>query len=146
MPDVDHAGRLPTPPGRTGAVLAPTSRREVALRWFVFLGGMSAFALHLLLTLYLLPATCALGSAWPTYGLTAAFMGVTVAAILLGWRRTKGRVDGERGGWAPGRGAHASRARFMVIAGQYLNVLALLFLLYFSVSMAAFDPCVNWMI
>lgn len=122
----------------------PEARREAAIRWFAFLGGMGAFALHLVLGFYLVPFSCFLGTLWPLYGITALLAAVTVAAIALGWQRRGAAGSAERPEWTPGRGARTDRARFMMRAGIFLNGLALLIILYAGAALLVFDPCQNW--
>lgn len=119
------------------------ARKQAAIRWFVLAGGMSAFALHLLAGFYLVPVSCALGSMWPLYAVTAAFAAVAAAATVMGWRRRRSPGPPERRQWAPGRGAGLHRVQFMIHAGIFLSALGLLIILYAGASMLVFDPCLN---
>ena len=122
------------------------ARRRAGAQWFGLLGGMSAFALHLLSAFYLVPFSCFLGTRGPIYGVTALLGGVAVAAILVSWRLLDASGQHERPEWRPGRGSRGERARFMAQAGLILNVMGLAIILFAAAAMFAFDPCVNWQV
>lgn len=118
-------------------------RRAAAARWFVLLGGMSAFAANLLIGFYLVPAACLLGTRAPLYGTSAVFGTIAAIAVGIGWRRRRAPGPPGRRDWPPGRGSSAERARFMVGAGLLLSALGLLIVLFTAATLPAFDPCLN---
>jgi hypothetical protein len=120
------------------------TRWEPGIRWFVLLGGMAAFALHLVSGFYLVPVSCLLGTRLPLYAVTVVFAGVALAATWMGWTRRHAAGDDLPPPWPHGRGSRVDRARFMIHAGILLNVFGLLIILYAGATILVFDPCVNW--
>lgn len=107
-------------------------------RWFALLGGMSAYAAHLILSYYALPASCAYATRVPLYLLTVGLAGVAAWATAVGWRHRR----------QPDPAAVADprtvRQRFMSRVGAFLSLLATLTILAAGAATPLFDPCQNW--
>lgn len=114
-------------------------RGRLAALWFALLGGMSAFAAHLLVVFYLVPVSCAVGSRWLVVVPTAILGAVALAAAVTGWR-LRG-VESAGPDWPGAPGTRGDRARFMAGAGAFLSGLALLIIVYGGISLVVFDPC-----
>ena len=107
-------------------------------RWFAMLGGMSAYAAHLLVTYWSLPAACAYATRVPLYLATVALAAVAAAATIVGWRQ---RHQPDPQAISDPR---TVRRRFMSRVGVFLSFLATLTIIAAGAATPLFDPCQNW--
>lgn len=134
---------------------APRSPASSSFRlWFGFLGGMVAYALHLLVGFWFVPAACGTGAEalipWAEAAATLLFLGVAVAATVVaaGARRA---VAGRRRQQEPAAGGGVLRAwdvatagstgHFMATAGLLLDAVAVLVILFAAVPLLLVTPC-----
>ncbi|QBI18381.1 hypothetical protein ER308_01535 [Egibacter rhizosphaerae] len=106
-------------------------------RWFALLGGMSAYALHLIVSYYALPAVCAYATRMPLYVATVIALAVAAGATVAGWRHRRippGDPEDPR----------LERQRFMSRAGVVLSLVATLTIIAAGAATLLFDPCQNW--
>lgn len=107
-------------------------------RWFALLGGMSAYAAHLIVSYYALPAACAYATRVPLYLVTLVLAGVAGAATVVGWRHRHVPAPAELSD------ARTERRRFMSRVGVFLSLLATLTILAAGAATPLFDPCQSW--
>jgi hypothetical protein len=116
---------------------AALTRRGMAWQVFAYLGGMTAYAVHLMGGTALVPFACDIGTNLPLSALNwaviavAAFSGVTAWRI---WRAAK--VEAAATGSTP-----ALRSAFLGFSGLLLNALAIAIVLFAEVHVWVLDPC-----
>lgn len=106
--------------------------------WFATLGGMAAYALHLVGNYWLVPAACAWGTRVPLYVFTVVLLAVAAATTALAVslsRRGGGRGHGDA------TAAMDERVRFMANLGVLLGALAVALILFGGAANFFFDPC-----
>lgn len=106
-------------------------------RWFAALGGMTAYAGHLLVSYFSLPILCLWGTRAPLYAVTAVAAAVAASATVVGWRHRGLPPD-------PVEDLRAERRRFLSRAGVFLSLLATLTIIAAGSAVPLFDPCENW--
>jgi hypothetical protein len=109
------------------------TRTGLAWQLFAFLGGMTAYAVHLMGGTALVPLACELGTNLPLSALNWAVIAVAVLAAVVAWRMlraTRGATD------TPGR-----RTAFLGFTGLLLNVLAVWVVLFAEAHVWVLDPC-----
>jgi hypothetical protein len=135
---------------------APRAETSSSFRlWFGFLGGMVAYALHLLVGFWIVPAACGTAAEelipWVEATATLLFLAMAVAATVVaaGARRAPtadrrtpdptGRTTGVLRAWdvAPG----GSTAHFMASTGILLDAVAVLVILFAAVPLLLVTPC-----
>jgi hypothetical protein len=102
-----------------------------------FGGGMTAYALHLLLGLPLVPLSCELGSTWPVHTLTV----IAVGGILTSATAALVTLRAGRAGTRPADPALDLRRVFLGTTGLLLNGLALLTVVYADIPNQILNPC-----
>lgn len=125
--------------------------------WFAFLGGMVAYALHLLVGFWIVPAACGTGAEglipWlegaATVVLAAVAVGATVVAVgarrSLADDRRHERREAAAGGtetsaaWDATPGS--SPGHFMATAGVCLNAIAVAVILFAALPLVLVSPC-----
>lgn len=106
--------------------------------WFATLGGMAAYALHLVGNYWLVPAACLWGTRMPLYVFTMVLLVIAAAATAVAVRLSR------RGGSSGHGGASTAmdeRVRFMSNLGVLLGALAVTLILFGGVGNFFFDPC-----
>lgn len=135
---------------------APRSPASSSFRlWFGFLGGMVAYALHLLVGFWVVPAACGTGAEalipWVEAAVTVLLLAVAVAATVVAVGRRRA-VAGRRGPAESTRHATGvlrawdvapagSTAHFMATAGLLLDAIAVLVILFAAVPLLLVTPC-----
>lgn len=115
---------------------AAVTTRGLAWQSFAYLGGMTAYAVHLMGGTALVPLSCELGTTLPLSALNWIVIAVCVASFAAGrsiWRDA--RALAARDGAVPHRSA------FLGFCGMLLNVLAIAIVLYVEVHVWVLDPC-----
>lgn len=106
--------------------------------WFATLGGMAAYALHIVGNYWLVPAACVWGTRMPLYVFTVVLLAVAVAATAVA--ASLSRRDGaDRLGDCTT--ATGERVRFMARLGLLLGALAVALILFGGAANLFFDPC-----
>lgn len=123
-------------PRATGAAATTTG----GLRWqlFAYLGGMTAYAVHLMGGTALVPLSCELETTLPLSALNWAVIAVCIASFGVGrriWREARSRVEREGA-------ATSHRSAFLAFSGMLLNVLAIGIVLFVEVHVWTLDPCI----
>ena len=120
-----------------------------------FLGGSTAYALHLVIGVSLVPAACAIGANWPLHLVNwtaiAAILGASVTAERV---RRSALAIGASDPSAPARVDQLNdpdlgpvgmprwrRGLYLAISGHVLNALALAVVLFAEAHVWMLDPC-----
>lgn len=134
---------------RTGAAAS-------ARLWFALLGGMTAYALHLVVGFWAVPAACGAGYGdvvpWIVAAVTVAAVVVAAAALLVAVRarRDLGPQDGAAVDAPPADASFprawdvapaTSTAQFMATTGVLLNGLALVVVVVAGLPPLLVPPC-----
>jgi hypothetical protein len=116
---------------------AAVTTRGLSWQFFAYLGGMIAYAVHLLGGTAMVPLACELGTNLPLSALNWAVIGVAGASFAAGWsiRRDARARSGER------HTTVAQRTVFLAYSGMLLNVLAIVIVLFAEVHVWTLDPC-----
>lgn len=133
----------------TGA--AATTTGGLAWQAFAFLGGMAAYAVHLMAGSALVPLACELGTVLPISVLSWSMIAVATAALVVGVRIRRGaRAEAEAVGVdvdatgpesAAGGATATRRTAFLGLAGALLSGLAITAILVVEAHVWVFDPC-----
>jgi hypothetical protein len=113
------------------------TRTGIAWQMFAFLGGMTAYAIHLMGGVALVPLACEVGTNIPLSALNWAVIAVAAAAAWVSWkiwRRALTEV-------ADSPSTPARRSAFLGFTGLLMNVLAILVVLFAEVHVLVLDPC-----
>jgi hypothetical protein len=116
---------------------AALTRRGMAWQVFAFLGGMTAYAIHLMGGTALVPFACDVGTNLPLSVLNWAVIAVAAVAAAVAWKLWRtGRAQ------AAATGSTADqRSAFLGLTGLLLNVLAIAIVLFAEVHVWVLDPC-----
>lgn len=125
--------------------------------WFAFLGGMAAYAVHLVVGFWIVPAACGTAAEglipWLEGALTVLLGAVAIAATVVAvvMRRALARdtvarndVDGAAGGESARAWDAApawSTARFMATTGIVLSGLGVVVIAFAAVPLLLVSPC-----
>lgn len=109
----------------------------VGVQLFAYLGGMAAYALHLLASTALVPLACGMGTTWPLHLLSAAVLAVIALAGAVAWRLWRGAREGTD----PVGGVLAHRRRFLGASGLMLNALAFAVVVFAEIPNHFLHPC-----
>lgn len=106
--------------------------------WFATLGGMAAYAIHLVGNYWLVPAACVWGTRVPLYLFAAVLLVVATSATVVAVRlyRYAGAAQQRNAGAAVDQ-----RMRFMGGVGALLGCLAVALILFGGAANFVFDPC-----
>lgn len=107
--------------------------------WIATLGGMAAYAIHLVGNYWMVPAACGWGTRVPLYVFTGVLLAVAVAATVLAVGLFRHGQDPDRHGNAGA--AIDQRVRFMGGLGALLGCLAVALILFGGAGNFVFDPC-----
>ena len=119
----------------TGAAAATPS--GLAWQLFAFLGGMVAYAVHLLVGTALVPFACDIGTILPLTALNLVVIAVAFAALATAWRIWRaGRADAQRT-----RATADARTAFLGLSGLLLNALAIAIVLFAEAHVWTLNPC-----
>ena len=99
------------------------------------LGGMTAYAIHLMAGSALVPLSCELSSTWPNHLLTLAALLAIAGSALAAWKTTKVATGGTTDDVLD------RRFSFLGPVGLLLNGVAFLVVLYAEIPLWFFDPC-----
>lgn len=118
---------------------APVTEPKPGVLWqiFAYLGGMTAYAVHLLVSPALVPLACEIERTWPLHLLTAGTLVVVATAGFVAWRLWTG-VREERDEVA---GIVASRRHFVGLSGLMLNALAFAIVVFAEIPNHVLNPC-----
>lgn len=114
------------------------TRTGLAWQLFAFLGGMTAYAVHLMGGVALVPLACDLGTTLPLSALNWAVIAVAAAAAWVSWkiwRRASEEVSQSPS--TPSR-----RSAFIGMTGLMMNILAIAIVLFAEVHVLILDPCI----
>lgn len=117
---------------------AALTRRGMAWQLFAYLGGMTAYVIHLLVGTALVPFACDIGTTLPLSALNLGVVTVAAVAGITAWRLWHaGRDEVARTGTTAAR-----RSAFLGMAGFLLDVLAIAIVLFAEVHVWVLDPCI----
>ena len=121
-----------------------------------FLGGTTAYALHLVIGVSLVPAACAIGANWPLHLVNWTAIAAIIGAFAVAERVRRsalaiGASDPSAPAWGvdqlndPDHGPvgmpHWRRGLYLAISGHVLNALALAVVLFAEAHVWVLDPC-----
>jgi hypothetical protein len=119
----------------TGA--AATTTRGLLWQGFGYLGGMTAYAVHLMGGVALVPLSCEIGTTLPLSALNWAVIAVCALATVVSWKIfTAAKAEVARTG-----ATSARRSRFLGFSGTLMNVLAIVIVLFVEAHVLVLDPC-----
>lgn len=124
--------------------------------WFALLGGMSAYAVHLVVSFWVVPALCPIDPGvvpWLVTLTTAVTLPVAVVATAVGVRARHRLAEAEPApaGPSPSRGGAPpswdistgpSTARFLATTGAVLSGMGVVLVVFHGLPVLLVDPCV----
>ncbi len=116
---------------------AAVTTRGLAWQLFAYLGGMTAYAVHLMGGTALVPFSCDVGTRLPLTALNVAVIIVCLAALAASWSiwRRASALAAQDGS------AVSRRSAFIGLSGVMLNSLAIAVVLFAEAHVWFLDPC-----
>jgi hypothetical protein len=109
----------------------------MAWQVFAYLGGMTAYAVHLLAGSALVPFACDIGTTLPVSALNWAMIAVAATSGGVAWRIWRAAlVDVATSG-----AVSARRSAFLGFSGLLLDALAIVIILFVEAHVWVLDPC-----
>lgn len=111
--------------------------RHPLLLWIGWLVGPAAWALHLLVSYWLVPKACEAEATWMLHATTLATLLMSIAGGAIAWRQWS--RAGRR--WPDASDGEISRIRFMAVMGMLLCALSALLIIAEGVPNFILSPC-----